>query len=99
MKNHRIVSRRVVGLTTAFIATFFSVLVLTNTFGLRTILFLDTKIHTWSNIQNGQVVQRANKGESFLKLSGRVGLLAKSVEVVIASSLAENNSAKELDTP
>jgi hypothetical protein len=85
MKNHRRVSRWVVRLTTAFIAAFFSVLVLTNTFGLRTILFLDTKIHTWSNIQNGQVVQRANKGESFLQLSGRVGLLAKSVEVGIVT--------------
>ena len=64
---------------TAFFSTFLF-LVWTNSFGLRTALYLDTKIHSL-NIQDGQVVQRS--GQSYLNISGRVGLLADSIEVAL----------------
>ena len=71
------------GLTTFFLASLISSLILTNTYDLRTLLYLDRKIHSWTNIQDGQIIQRSDRETSNLNLTGRVGLLAKSVDVAV----------------
>ncbi len=86
MKNNLKQRNRLIGIAIVCIAILFFIFILTNAFGLRTNLFLDTKIHTWSNLQNKQIVQRAEQDQTILKLSGRVGWLAESVEVAITSS-------------
>ncbi len=89
MKNYRRINRSLIGLiglAITLLVICFSLVIINNTFGVRTRLFLDTKIHTWSNLQNGQVVQKTGEGKSILQLAGRVGWLAQSVEVAIVSS-------------
>ncbi len=71
-----LVSLLLLGLLMAAIAT--------NLLGLRTALFLDTKIHRW-NLQSGQVLQRPAEGNLSVQLTGRVGWLSRRVDVAIAS--------------
>ncbi len=67
-----------------FLAAFFLVWILAKNFGLGTLLLLEPKIYSWSSIQEGQIIQRRDRGFLSLKLSGHVGLRAHSVEVAIA---------------
>lgn len=59
--------------------------------GLRTALHLDTKIHSLSSIQDGQIIQRAFTDPlTPLHLSGRVGFLASEVEVAASTASVSN---------
>ena len=64
-------------------------------------LYLNTKVHFFSNIQDGQVVQRPGKGALLIRLSGKIGLLARSLQSVIVAAPSNHiseNDWKELDS-
>jgi hypothetical protein len=72
-------------LSVLLISAFFY-LAFNNTFGMRTTLYLDTKIHELSTIQKGEVIQRGAEEKILVTLSGRVGMLARQVEVAVVNN-------------
>jgi hypothetical protein len=77
-----------------------SILVMTNTGGLRTSLFLDTKVHLVAFPHDSQIVQVSPSNHVEIPIVGRVGLRASRVEIAAtsrATQVSRENAWATLD--
>jgi hypothetical protein len=89
-------------ITIAVLFASFLFLTFKNTFGLRTIMYLDTKIHSLDYVQNTMVVQKSDSGLTRVNFSGRVGLFADNIEALAIDDsvkIVGPDEWKQLNTP